>query len=95
MDSRPSLCFITYHAISTRGRVGCRYYPGDFNIGAHGERSQDSSVSIVTRLWTGNPTYCRFSAAERDFSVLKKVQTGPGTNSACHSMGFTRLFLWE
>jgi hypothetical protein len=55
--------------------------------------SRDSSVSIVTRLWSGQSgVWC--PAGARDIWLLENAQTSPGTHPATYSIG-TGVLPWD
>jgi hypothetical protein len=58
----------------------------------HVNRSQDSLVSIVTRLWTSQPGILMLAGA-REFSLLRNIWTSFAVHTASYAMGTRVLFL--
>jgi hypothetical protein len=60
----------------------------------HIKWSQDISVSIVTRLWAGQPrSRGAIPGRGKRFSLLYNFQTGPGAHLASHTMGTGGCFM--
>lgn len=60
---------------------------------SQGNRSQDSLVGIVNMLRAGRSGF-RLPLLARNFSHLRKVQTGPGAQLAFYSVGTGGFFRW-
>jgi hypothetical protein len=58
--------------------------------------SQDSIVTMVIRIWTGQPRkYSSTLSRGKDFSLLHNIQTGSGKYPTSYSMGAGGSFSLE